>query len=292
MTDVLLDALKDSAMVVPFLLIMFLLIEFIEQNTATSVKTAKFLQSRWSPLIGATVGLIPQCGFSVVATKLYSQRFISIGTLVAVFIATSDEAIPILISSPGAIHALLPLLLIKFVVGVIVGFLLDLIFRKKKTYVPVTEAVENNMDDGCCHHHIGGEDEHHSKVKDFIVHPLIHTAKIFAFILVINIAISVIIYYVGEERLAQVLLTDSMWQPLLATLIGLIPNCAASVLITELYVVGGLSLGSMVGALIVNAGIAYVILFKENRHLGDNLCIIGGMYILGSLLGILTNVII
>ncbi|MDE7348084.1 MAG: arsenic efflux protein, partial [Clostridia bacterium] len=293
MWDVLLDAFLDTIKLSWILLVFYILIELVEQKIA--VKMNSKLKSNYAVAVGAGFGIVPQCGFSVLAADLYSRRQITIGALLAVFIATSDEALPILfshINEQGVWLKLLALILSKFVLALVVGYAIDLTYRaakKKQTQIKTQDIVEehahedhdHNQEDehghdhshedthededeevdihkGCCGHHI--DDKKESKVKKYLVHPLLHTLKILAYIFVINIIMGVIVYYVGEERLAEFMSKSGVLQPILVTLVGLIPNCASSVVITELFLGGAISFGSCLGGLIVNAGLGIAFL--------------------------------
>lgn len=293
MGEVLLDALIDSLKILPILFVVYILIEFIEQRTSKNFKKNAFLKSKFSPLIGGGIGLVPQCGFSVVATDLYNKSRVSVGTLIAVYIATSDEAIPIMLGDPKSIKMLLPLLGLKFVFAVILGYLADLYVNRirkqpiennskvKEAHVVgytqvdvkekdveekylVADVYLDDEDIGCCGHTIEGEKV--SGVKKYLLHPLAHSLKIFAFILAVNVVMGTIIYFVGEENIAQFLNAGKWIQPLVAAVVGLIPNCASSVLLTQLYVTSGLEFGALFTGLCINAGIAYAVLFRNNSR--------------------------
>lgn len=308
--DVILDALIDTAKLLPLLFIVYYIIELIEYKYALKFQNNKFLKGKASPVIGALLGCVPQCGFSVVTTDLYSRRSVSIGALIAVYIATSDEAIPLMISNPDSILWLLALIGIKIVLAILIGYLAmylyKVIFKRKKEYVSpnnhnekVVEddhshnendkedihneqtsgvVLEGNVEEinvetqsdvhgGCCHHHVG------KKTFDWL-HPLLHCLKISAFILVINLLFGFITeIWIGEEALTNFLASSLHWQPVLAIIIGLIPNCVSSVVITELFLMGGLSFGSLVAGLMVNAGIGLIILLKQNKNWKENLFI-------------------
>lgn len=307
-----LHALKHSAILIPFLFVSYVLIEIIENSFSRKIKTNSF-KGKWAPLVGAGFGIIPQCGFSVVATDLYSKRKITLGTLIAIFVATSDEAIPLLLSNVSDIknvYSLLGIILIKFVLAVILGYSIDAISKRKQTIavqdVPehnhehheetaehVHEHHEEHSDDtdskevhiGCCGHNI--EETKESPAKQYLLHPLIHTLKVFLYILIVNIIFEGILHYVGEDKLEQILQTSYYFAPLLACLIGLIPNCASSIVLTELMMIGGLSFSACVAGLIVNAGIAYLVLFKQNKSMKENLSIIGIMTAIGIVSGYL-----
>lgn len=308
--DVILDALIDTAKLLPLLFIVYYIIELIEYKYALKFQNNKFLKGKASPVIGALLGCVPQCGFSVVTTDLYSRRSVSIGALIAVYIATSDEAIPLMISNPDSILWLLALIGIKIVLAILIGYLAmylyKVIFKRKKEYISPNNHNEKVVEDdhshnendkedihneqtsgvvlegnvgeinaetqsdvhgGCCHHHVG------KKTFDWL-HPLLHCLKISAFILVINLLFGFITeIWIGEEALTNFLASSLHWQPVLAIIIGLIPNCVSSVVITELFLMGGLSFGSLVAGLMVNAGIGLIILLKQNKNWKENLFI-------------------
>lgn len=312
-----LHAFLDSLKMLPILIIMYLLIELIELKTAKSLKHSKLLKGKYAPLLGSAVGLVPQCGFSVVATDLYTKKAVSVGTLMAVYIATSDEAIPLLISNPSTFKDLWIILLIKFLMAITIGYAVNLYvkyFYKEKvnlnklkkasynttTQVPVTQqnidkkyliAQVGFEDDaqvverGCCGHNIQSNDK--LNFWKFVYHPLIHCLKIFLFILVVNIVFALIIYYVGENNLIEFLNKGKYLQPLIAGIVGLIPNCASSVIITRLFILGGLNLGACITGLSVNAGIAYALLIKQNQNKKHTLFIIAGTFIYSLLVGML-----
>ena len=293
MGEVLLEALIDSLKILPILFLVYVLIEFVEQRTSRGFENNIFLKSKFSPLIGGGLGLIPQCGFSVVATDLYNKNRISVGTLIAVYIATSDEAMPIMLGDTSAIKMLLPLLALKFVFAVVLAYIVDFYVvrvrrhpievntKVKKSHVVgytniavVDEKVEERylvadiyMEDshtGCCGHTIEGERS--GWAKRYLLHPLMHSLKIFAFVLLVNIIMGLIIHFVGEENIAKFLDAGKWVQPLVAVLVGLIPNCASSVILTQLYITSGLEFGALFAGLCVNAGIAYVVLLRNNSR--------------------------
>ena len=276
MWDVLLDALIDSAKILPILLVVYFLIEFLEYYYGAKIKNSKLLKGKASPVFGALFGSIPQCGFSIVATDLYSKKTISIGALIAVYIATSDEALPLMISDPSKILYLLLLIGVKIIIGIGAGYLAMLIFsklfksKKEDVQFSIDEHKENHHSHeiGCCSHDLDDHKRYNWK------HPLIHSLKIFAIILVVNIIMGTIIYFVGEEKISEFLTSNYVFQPLLAVVVGLIPNCAASVVLTELFMLGNLSFGSLVAGLSVNAGLAMLFLFKQNKSLKENFTIV------------------
>ncbi len=313
---ILLEAFGDTAKILPFLFIVYYLIELFEFKCAKKIQNNRLLKGNMSPIFGAVVGCVPQCGFSVVSADLFTKRVISVGALVAVFIATSDEALPLMISNPKSIKWLLLLLGIKILFAILVGFiaigLYKLIFKKQKAYI--NEDVHNHADEGlhneekenvvaeaqakeidereselahggCCHHHV------ETKSFDWL-HPLLHCLKIALFVLIINIVFGLIIGWVGEDNLAEFLTKSIYVQPLLACLIGLIPNCASSVVLTELFLLkGGITFGALLTGLCVNAGLGIIVLLKQNKNIKENVFILAMLIIPSLLLGYALNFI-
>ena len=291
---------KDSIIILPFLFLVYVLIEVVEMYSVSTIKSRHMLRGKYSPLLASSLGLVPQCGFSVVATDLYAKKYISMGTLLAVFIATSDEAIPIMLSNPKTAIMLLPMLAIKFVVAMLVGYGVYFIEKVwlKKNHAGIEENHEEHHDHhddnddhsdiesvGCCGHNLG---EQKTKLQRFLLHPLIHSLKIIAFIFVVNLILETVLHFVGEEQLAEALGVNTIYQPLVSALIGLIPNCASSVAITQLYVSGALSFGACMAGLTANAGVAYMVLFKDKKNIKKNLSIMGIMYVISVLVGFAT----
>lgn len=384
--DILLDALIDTAKLLPLLFVVYYLIEILEYKNVFKFEKSKLLNGKASPVIGATFGVVPQCGFSVISAELYAERKMSLGALVAVFIATSDEALPILISNPGAISSLLMLIISKFIIAIIVGYAV-MFFSKfilknsnektisgenekshshthahshhhhssknlSGTNMVTSKKVEENHSSGtenansenmsssenshghqislaeivnkedaeklepsenstyfvnaheidrenyehgenesdyhgestksengddkkhhehlhaCCHHDIEETE------KFDWVHPLVHSIKIALYILLINVLLGIFVALIGEDNIANFLTKSSVFQPVLALIIGFIPNCASSVIITELYMQGLLSFGSIIAGLSANAGLGLLILFKENKSKKENIFVV------------------
>lgn len=271
--DVLLDALKDSAIVLAFVFAFHLLLSFIED------KLSKFLtkNSKIAPLFGSLFGIIPQCGTSVLAADLYIKRYITFGTLAAVFLSCSDEAILVLLTHPSQKTIMvLPLIASKFVIGFMVGYIVDLLYRKQEIKQP-----EEELKDVICeeHHH------EHTKLHKHLWHPLIHSLEIFAYVLVINISLGLIISSVGEENFSNFLLSNRYAAPVYAALIGLIPNCASSVLLSELYLTGYLSFGALLAGLLVNSGLGMMVLLKSKSNWKRTLIILGVCFVTAIVFG-------
>ena len=274
MIDVIIDAIIDSLKVLVVVIIMNVIISFFEGKLANKIN--KDLKS--SSLVGATIGIIPQCGFSIVASDMYQKKRITLGTLIAVFIATSDEALPIILSSQDKILSVIPLILVKLIVGFIVGILVDFIINKINRPISFDDALVNTdevIHKGCCSHTI---EEHGTTkkvfIKDHFLHPFIHSLKIFIYVLVINFIFGTIVYLVGEDTISNFLTRFKYLTPLISSLIGLIPNCASSVIVTNLYVQGSIAFGSAIAGLITNAGLGLAFLFKEKKNIKVNLLII------------------
>ena len=278
MKHILLDTLFESLNLLPFLLITFLIIEFIEHKA--SKKSIKMLTKtkKYGPIIGGILGATPQCGLGVMATNLYATNIITIGTLIAIYLSTSDEMLPVLISEGMPFSKILIILLIKVIIGIVCGFVIDFIFRKKNkhTKIDVQELCEN---------------EHCHCENSIIKSSLIHTLKTFSFIFLVSFVLHIFIHEIGEDKISNLLLNGNIFTPFLSSIIGLIPNCAGSVVITELYVNNVISFGSMLAGLLTGSGISILILFKVNNDLKDNMMILGTVYIIGVIFGILFNLV-
>lgn len=275
MLELFLDALVDSLKMLPFLFAAYLLIEYLEHRASTSLQQRLEHLGVWGPVAGAVLGVVPQCGFAAAASNFYAGRIISVGTLIAVFLSTSDEAIPVLLAHPDRLPYLLPMLLCKVVSGVVFGLLIDFFTRKRQEEAPFEDLCR---DCDCDHHGIFYSAMH-------------HTLEVFVFIFAVNVVLGVAMELVGEERIAGILLQGSVFQPLLAALIGLIPNCAASVLITELFAAGSLSFGACIAGLCAGAGAGLVVLFRTNRRIKENLVILAVLYACAALTGLVVNLV-
>lgn len=273
MWEAILDAVKDSLITLLVIFLIYILISFIETWLSNLLEK----KSKFSPLIGALVGSVPQCGLVVVATDMYTKRHITVGTLLAIFIACSDEALPILIASPSIY--IVYLILSKIVIGFIAGYLIDLLYTRSKKEVKehtsTCDHAEMEIHHGCCHHSIEKEEKDNG-IHAHLIHPLIHSLKIFIYILIVNLVINIIITLVGgEEVFSNFVKSAGAFSPLFAVLVGLIPNCSSSVVLTEVFLKGGISFGACLGGLCANAGLGLVILFKNKNEWKNNLKIFG-----------------
>lgn len=314
MSEVLIDSLLDSLLVLPFLFAVYLIIEILEHNLIFANRTKYLLQGKLAPLMGAGIGLIPQCGFSVMATNLYLAGKLSLGTLLAVFIATSDEAVPILIADGATALKLLPMLAFKVIYAVFIGYLIDLIVSAKnnrknhslahtegsndENITVITEQNgEKNYEEtekGCCGHKLEFKSDAANngvkeKLKTYLYHPFIHSLKIFLYVFAITFLFGTVIYYVGEDAIASFLSRSGRWQPFLTSLVGLIPNCASSVIIARLYVMGGLTFGSCLAGLCSNAGIGLALLFRRGKKFSETLIVTLILYFSGAVAGLILS---
>ena len=274
--DVLIDTLLDTLKMLPFLFGVYLLIEYLEHKASDRLPNALRKMGAFGPIGGAALGCLPQCGFSVAASNLYSGRLISLGTLIAVFVATSDEAVPILLASPQGAGKVLGLILAKLIVAAVAGLLIDLIIRiirgrRNEQDEPYRDLCE---DCGC---------EEHGVVYSAIK----HTVQITIFVFIISLILGLGIALLGEDTLRRVMMTDSPLQPFLTALIGLIPNCAASVVLTDLYAAGSLSFASVISGLSTGAGLGLVVLFKTNKSIKENIAITAVLYFVGVFAGMI-----
>ena len=275
MIEVLEDTIFDLLKLIPFLFITYLIMEYIE--TKTSEKSKKIIKKsgKMGPLFGSIVGIFPQCGFSASATSLYAARVISLGTLVAVYLSTSDEMLPIFISEAVSIDIILKILLIKLMIGMIAGFLIDLIIRLKNK----GKEQEEKIIDIC-------ENEHcHCKEEGIFKSALRHTLNIIIYIFIITLIINIAVFFIGEDKIGDFVSKNSWMGPILSSLIGLIPNCAASVIITNLYVENVINAASLIAGLLTGAGVGLVVLFRTNRNIKENIAIMSLIYFIGVISG-------
>lgn len=272
--------LLDSIKLIPFLFLTYLLMEYIEHKTSNKVRQTILKSGKLGPLFGGLVGIVPQCGFSVSATNLYAARVISLGTLIAVYLTTSDEMLPILISENIAITTILTILGIKLVIGILAGFVIDFILRKLNK-----NKLEEKIVDICEHEHCHCE-------EGIIKSSIKHTLSIFVYIVIITFILNIVIHLIGEETLAHFASKNIILGPVVAGLIGLIPNCASSVILTQLFVENVISMPILVSGLCVNAGVGLLVLFRINKNLKENIKITGLLYAIGVISGILLEIII
>ena len=272
--------LLDSIKILPFLLIAYLIMEYIEHKTTDKTKDAIKKSGKFGPFVGSILGAFPQCGFSVTATNLYAGRVITLGTLFAVYLSTSDEMLPILLSEGVAGPIILKILGIKVLIGIIAGIFIDLLLNK----FAKNKKQENHIEEICEHDHCHCEEGiWKSAIK--------HTINVFAFILIISLVLNIAIEYIGEEKILGLISNKPILSILIAGLIGLIPNCASSVVLTELYLLSS-NLPAMIGGLLVNAGVGLLVLFKVNHNQKENINIVVTLYAIGVISAIILNFIV
>ena len=266
--DVLGESLVDTAKMLPFLFLAYLLIEYIEHRHGERIEALLAGGGRWGAVPGALLGCVPQCGFSAIASNFYASRVITLGTLMAVYLATSDEAIPLLVSMPAYWDKLVVLMVIKVVYAVIVGF---------------------HADEVDCHEEHNDEEGNERPIWQAALR---HTLEIFVFIFAFSLVFGLIVEGVGEDVFADLLGSMGFFQPVVAALVGLIPNCAASVLLTQLYVEGALRFSSLVAGLCTGAGVGLAVLWRANPSWKQNLFITGLTWAAGAFVGVAMQVIV
>lgn len=272
----LLHTIEDSVKLLPFLFITYFLMEELEHHTGSKTQSRIRNAGKFGPLWGGLLGMMPQCGFSAAASSLYAGRVITVGTLLAVFLSTSDEMLPIFISAAVPAVTIAKILAAKVVIAVVSGFVVEAV------YVNLLKKKEKDMDI-----HIVCEEEHCKCEDGALKSACKHTVKIFVYILLITFVLTLGIEIIGEENLAVVFQNMPVVGELIAALVGLIPNCASSVVITELYLSGIIGAGAMMSGLLVNAGVGLLILFRLNRDWKQNAGIVAALYAIGVFWGVL-----
>lgn len=265
------DAIIDSIHMLPFLFFIFIIIELIEQFYGNKINKIAEYSDKAGPLIGTIAASVPQCGFSVIASALYTKRFITKGTLLAVYLATSDEAIPVILSNPEKIKLIIPLLITKLIIALCAGYSIDFFLRNKINTMFKSETIEKlDNEEGCCKHNITQKE-----TNELFIHPIKHTLNVFIFVLLITIGLNYLIHVTGgEENIGKYFLQDTYLQPILTGIIGLIPNCAISIAITLMYLKGAISFGAVIAGLSSSAGLGILVLLKKNESVADSIKII------------------
>lgn len=278
--DILLDALIDTAKLIPFLFVTYLVMEALERAAGDKTTEAVERAGHAGPFIGALLGAFPQCGFSAAAATLYAGRVITLGTILAVFLATSDEMLPIMIAEQVEPTLILKILGLKVVVGMVMGFLIDavayLMRRNATGELHIHELCE-------------AENCHCEEGEGILMSSLRHTAQVTLFIFLVTLGLTAIVELVGEATFSLFLISNPELSVVASALVGLIPNCAASVIITELYLEGSLGFGACMAGLLVSAGIGLLVLFRTNRRMRENLCIVVILLVAGIAWGLIFN---
>lgn len=292
MADWLCDAIIDSFHILPFLFIVFFVIELIEFFYAEKINDFMKKSEKSAPAIGSLAAIIPQCGFSVVASTLYIRKFITKGTLIAIYLATSDEAIPILLAEPSQIHYVLPIIGLKVIIAICAGYLVDFVLKDDK-YISIKSRHGDNCehcdeDEGCCRHSVSRR-----RKRELIYHPLKHTCNIFLFILAITTILNFLIdVYSSHIALHSVVSKIKIFEPVFTSIFGLIPNCATSIALTMLLIKGSISFGSAFAGLLSNAGLGILVLFRHNENIKDTIKIIEILLLISIISGITINLIV
>ena len=277
--DVITDTLLDALKLLPFLFVTYFVMEYIEHKAGDKAEQIIQKAGRFGPFLGSMLGIFPQCGFSAAASNLYAGRIITLGTLISIFLSTSDEMLPIFISEQVPVVTILKILGVKVLIGMAAGFAIDLVIRKKLSGNREHEHLK--IEEMCNHQHC------HCAEGKILKSAFSHTMQIFFFIIVISFVLNLLIGIIGEDSLAGILSGKPILGPLLSGIVGLIPNCAASVILTQLYLEGLLSAGSMIAGLLVGAGVGLLVLFKVNDDFGENVKITVILYVIGVISGMI-----
>lgn len=267
-------ALLDTVKLLPFLYLTYLAMEYLEHRLEGHTDVIMKKAGRFGPLVGGLLGVVPQCGFSAVAANLYAGRIITVGTLLAVFLSTSDEMLPIMISRQTPVGLMLKILALKALIAVVAGFLVDAVYRRRG------KVPSGSIGEICDHEHC------HCEESSPFLAALRHTVSIGLFILLFNFLIALALHLVGEDTLMQIIGGVPMLSVALSAVVGLVPNCAASVAITTLYLDGLLSFGAMMAGLLVGAGVGLLVLLRINRSARDNVRIIALLLLIGIVCGV------
>lgn len=274
MKEIVLETILDTLKILPFLFIAFLLMEYLEHKLNKKIENKITKAGKFGPVIGSVLGAIPQCGFSVAATNLYAGRVVTLGTLIAIYLSTSDEMIPLLLSNGTKISFILLVVALKVIIGMLVGLIIDLFNKNKKI----------NINTLC-------EEEHCDCDHGILKSTIHHTLNISLFILITTFILNILIETIGVDKISSILMQNNVFGPFIASIIGLIPNCAASVVITELYMANSITFGSLLAGLLTGSGVALLVLFKVNKNLKENIKIMSVIYIIGALIGVIFDFI-
>lgn len=277
--EVLLDSLKDFGKLLPFLFVTYLLMELLEHKAGDGMQNTIRRAGRFGPLVGGLLGMLPQCGFSAVASGFYAGRVITLGTLIAVYLSTSDEMLPIMIAEGAAPTLIIKILLLKFLIGMTAGFIIDF----------MAMLLHRNEHDHSVHDMCHQEGCHCE--RGIWRSALYHTLHIGLFLLLVMLCLNTVIFFLGHERLASIFSSLPVVGHLLSALVGLIPNCAASILITKLYLEGVLSAGCMLSGLLVGSGIGLLMLFRVNGNKKQALLVLLLLFTIGAVTGMVADLL-
>ncbi len=275
MLDWILDGVVDTLKLLPYLWITFLILEFLEHKLTKKNESVLRKSQKFGPLLGGLLGALPQCGFSTMASSLFSSRVITTGTLIAVFLATSDEMLPIMISEKAPALEMLFIVAFKVFVGIVVGFIVDFLYHRKDKKQDI--------------HHLCEKEHCECEEEGILLSSIKHTFKIAFFILAANLILNYIIFIVGEDTFREVLLQKNVLHYFIASFVGLIPNCASSVIMTELYLSRLITIGTLMSGLLTGSGVGILVLWKANENKGENATILFLIYFVGVFVGILVD---
>ena len=295
--------LQDTLSLIPFMFIVFLVLEYMEHSMTNKSLALIEKAGKGGPLLGGIVGALPQCGFSVMATNLFAGRIITIGTIVAVYLSTSDEMLAVMLSSNTSIFKIAKIILLKTCIGIAAGFAVDFAHRARLRYQQNHTHTHHSHHH---HHHEENTDSHdhpyHEYINDFCVEeecccshekPFIaafkHTVKIYIVIFIVTFLLTLVIGFAGLDVLEQAVSRAGIWAPIVSCVVGMIPNCASSVAITQLYLSGAISFGTAMSGLLCGSGIAWIVLFRVNPHSRQNFKIMGIVFLVGAVSGIILN---
>lgn len=276
------EAVAESINLIPFLFLIFLFIEIFENYFSEKIEKLSLSSRIWGPFVGSVIASIPQCGFSVIATMLYIKRFITLGTLIAIYISTSDEAIPILLVHPESFSVIIPVIVTKVSIGIIAGYAVDFIFKTDLNKAPEKLEV---CECGCCHNEI------HSQVTNLFIHPLKHCFNVFVFILIVNCCLDFVLNY-AQGTMNSIFNVNQFLQVIVASFIGLIPNCATSVLLVMIYLKKVVTFGALIAGLTSNAGLGLLVLFQNNENKKECLTITGILLIIAIIAGFALKILL
>ncbi len=309
-------SLSDTLYLVPFLFVTYLAMEWLEHKTGAKTQEAIRHAGAAGPVVGALLGVVPQCGFSAMSATLYAGRVITLGTLFAVFLSTSDEMLPIFLAEQVPLPTILSIMGAKVIIGMVMGFIVDAVLRlarRDRQSLRIHELCEQDQcgcshdcgtceenpelayehTDDCCasctHEHHAHDHSHDSTWKGIVLSALKHTVQVMVFIFVITFALDWVLEVVGEDALGDIMAANPAFSVFASALVGLIPNCAASVVIADLYIEGVLGAGAMLAGLLVSAGVGLLVLVRANRHWKQNVAIIAALYATGVLWGLAAN---
>ena len=278
------DAICDSIHLIPFLFFVFLIIEILEFYYADKINSKLKKTGKGSVLIGALAAIFPQCGFSVIASSLYVDRIITRGTLIAVYLSTSDETIPILLATPSKAYLIIPIVGLKLLIGIVMGYFVDFSLPQKAQLVKNSEqSFEDRIEEGCCKH-----DLEHGNKREIIIHPILHTINIWGFILAITLVLN---YSLTNIAITDFISGGKLLQPIFAAFVGLIPNCAISIGLTMMLIKGTITFGAVISGLLANAGLGLLVLLKNN-DLKDTLKIIFILLLISIISGLAINLML